>query len=183
MILRPLGKFACLSPLSGISVSYLKARKRGAKGKMATKIGLRDVRQLPPNSILWDSQITGLCVRRQHSETVTWSVVYRNRDYQQKWFKLGRWPILTPHLARQEAVKILRAATLGEDPSEERREKRHAMSVAQLCDDYATDMKSDKLNGKKASTIKTDMSRIGQHIKPGLGNFKVALCHLGPQSA
>ena len=141
---------------------------------MATKIGLRDVASLLPNSILWDSQIRGLCVRKQRSETITWSVVYRNRDGRQKWYKLGRYPILTPFLARQEAVKILRAVTLGDDPSEARHERRHAMSVAQLCDDYANDMKSDKLNGKKASTIKTDMSRIEQHIKPGLGKFKVA---------
>jgi Arm DNA-binding domain len=128
----------------------MKARKREAKGKMATKIGLRDVGQLPPNSILWDSQIRGLCVRRQHSETVTWSVVYRNRDGRQKWYKLGRYPILTPFLARQEAVKILRSVTLGDDPSEERHEKRHAMSVAQLCDDYASDMKSDKLKWEES---------------------------------
>jgi Arm DNA-binding domain len=93
---------------------------------MATKIGLRDVGALPPNSILWDSAIRGLCVRRQHSETITWSVVYRNRDGRQKWFKLGRYPILTPTLARQEAVKILRSVTIGDDPSAERSQARNA---------------------------------------------------------
>ena len=98
---------------------------------MATKIGLRDVAALPPNSILWDSQVRGFCVRRQHSETITYSVIYRNKDNIQKWLKLGRYPILTPALARQEAIKVLRSVALGEDPSEQRQQLRNSMSVGQ----------------------------------------------------
>jgi hypothetical protein len=35
-------------------------------------------------------------------------------------------------------------------------------------------MQSGKVNGKKISTIKTDISRIETHIKPALGRRKVA---------
>ena len=140
---------------------------------MATKIGLRDVAALPPNSIIWDSAVRGFCVRRQQSETITFSVVYRNRDGTQRWHKVGRFPVLTPHLARQEAIRILRAVALGQDPSAERKEMRNAMTVAQLCDDYSADMRSGKVNGKKLSTVKSDQSRIERHIKPKLGKFKV----------
>ncbi len=141
---------------------------------MRTKIGLCDVEKLPPNSVLWDEKITGLCARRQHSELVTYSVIYRNKDNAQKWFKLGHHPVLTPSMARQEAVKILRSVTLGADPSDQRHEARHSATIAQLCADYSADMQSGKINGKKISTIKTDISRIEQHIKPKLGKLKVA---------
>ena len=107
------------------------------------------------------------------SEVITYSVIYRNRDGSQKWFKLGRHPILTPHLARQEAVRVLRAVTVGEDPSAERQSLRNSMTVAALCDDYEADMRAHKINGKKASTILADQSRIKNHIRPHLGKFKV----------
>jgi Phage integrase central domain/Arm DNA-binding domain len=141
---------------------------------MGTKIGTKAVEIMPPNSILWDSQIKGLCARRQFSDVITYSVVFRTHEGLQRWFKLGRHPILTPHLARQEAIKILRSVVLGDDPSAHRQALRNAMTVAQLCDDYRADMESGRINGKKASTIKSDHSRIERHIKPKLGKFKVA---------
>jgi integrase len=140
---------------------------------MATKIGLRDVANLQPNQILWDETVRGLCCRRQRSETITWSVVYRNRDQQQKWFKVGRYPILTPTLARQEAIKILRSVTLGGDPSAERHSVRNSMTVSQLRADYTEAMDAQRIKGKKASTIYTDKIRINKHIVPGIGKFKV----------
>ena len=88
---------------------------------MKAKIGIKVVESLPPNSILWDSKVSGLCARRQFSDVVTYSVIFRNREGRQHWFKLGRHPILTPSLARQEAIKVLRAVTLGEDPSAQRK--------------------------------------------------------------
>jgi integrase len=140
---------------------------------LKAKIGLRQIEALEPNSLIWDTVIPGFNVRRQFSEVITYSVIYRNRDGSQKWFKLGRHPILTPHLARQEAVKVLRAVTVGEDPSAERQSLRNSMTVATLCGDYEADMQAHRINGKKASTILTDQSRIKKHIRPHLGKLKV----------
>lgn len=141
---------------------------------MKAKLGLRAVAALPPNSILWDEKVSGFNARRQFSDVITYSVIYRTNDGVQRWMKIGRHPILTPELARKEAIKILRSAALGNDPSAERYELRHGMTVAQLCDDYIADMTSEKVNGKKATTIRTDISRIKNHIRPELGKFKVA---------
>jgi site-specific recombinase XerD len=47
------------------------------------------------------------------------------------------------------------------------------MTIAELCDEYVSDMQSGKIAGKKASTIKTDVSRIAANIKPALGKRKV----------
>jgi integrase len=139
---------------------------------LKAKIGLRQIADLESNSIIWDTTIPGFNVRRQFSEVITYSIIYRNREGAQKWYKLGRHPILTPHLARQEAVKILRAVTLGEDPSGERKALRNAMTVAQLADQYIADLESGRINGKKLSTLASDKSRVKNHIVPKIGKLK-----------
>ena len=47
---------------------------------MRVKIGLKAIAAMPPNSILWDTEIGGLNVRRQFSDVVTYSIVYRTLE-------------------------------------------------------------------------------------------------------
>ena len=133
------------------------------------RIGLREIAAMEPNTILWDQEVRGFVARRQHSDIVTFSVVYRTKEHVQRWQKLERYPILTPHLARQEAIRILRAKALGQDPAGEKMALRNGMTVAELCDEYA-----QRENGKKPATIMSDKSRIKLHIKPKLGRYRVA---------
>jgi site-specific recombinase XerD len=133
------------------------------------RIGLREIAAMQPNTILWDLEVRGFCARRQFSDVITFSVVYRTKENVQRWQKLARYPILTPHLARQEAIKVLRAKALGHDPAGDRMALRTGMTVAQLCDEY-----SARENGKKPATIRSDNSRIKLHIKPKLGELRVA---------
>jgi integrase len=137
------------------------------------RIGHKEIVAMEPNTLLWDVEVKGFCARRQFSEIVTYSVIFRNREGRQHWYKLGRHPILTPKIARCEAIRVLRAVTLGEDPSDARKTLRHSITMAALCDEYLVDMQSGKVNGKKTSTIKSDISRIAIHIKPALGKLKV----------
>jgi integrase len=65
------------------------------------------------------------------------------------------------------------AVALGQDPSGERYKLRNSMTVAQLCDDYITDMQNGRINGKKESTIYTDKNRIHKHIRPNIGKYRV----------
>jgi integrase len=133
------------------------------------RIGLREIAAMLPHTILWDLEVRGFVARRQFSDIVTFSVVYRTLEGQQRWQKLERYPILTPHLARQEAIRILRAKALGQDPAGDKMALRNGMTVAELCDQY-----SARDNGKKADTIISDRSRIKVHIKPKLGRLRVA---------
>jgi integrase len=132
------------------------------------RIGLREIQAMQPNTVLWDLEVRGFVARRQFSEIITYSVVFRTQDATQRWMKLGRHPILTPHLARQRAIQVLRDVTLGKDPAGERMALRNAMTVAQLCDEY-----QQRDNGKKPHTVASDNSRIKLHIKPHLGKLKV----------
>ena len=133
------------------------------------RIGLKEIAAMEPNTILWDQEVRGFVARRQFSDIVTFSVVYRTKENVQRWQKLERFPILTPHLARQEAIRVLRAKALGQDPAGEKMALRTGITVAQLCDEY-----SQRDNGKKPGTIRSDNSRIKLHIKPKLGKFRVA---------
>jgi hypothetical protein len=110
--------------------------------------------------------------RRQFSDVITYSVVYRTRDGLQRWHKIGRAGVFTPALARTEAIKVLRSVALGEDPSAERVAIRNSIDVSALCDLYSTSFNS--IN-KKSSTIKSDNSWIKGHIKPKIGKHKVVL--------
>ena len=136
------------------------------------KINIKAISAMQPNSVLWDQEVRGFVARRQHSDLITYSVVFRTTPGSgpggtQRWMKLGRHPILTPSLARQEAIRVLREVTLGKDPAGERLALRSALTVAQLCDEY-----QQKVNGKKPGTILSDNSRIKLHIKPKLGKYR-----------
>jgi integrase len=150
-----------------LASGLLGAVKMGTSFRL--RIGLREVTAMEPNTILWDREVRGFVARRQFSDLITFSVVYRTREGVQRWHKLARYPILTPNLARQEAIKVLRAKALGQDPAGERMALRGGMTIAELCDEY-----SARDNGKKPGTIQSDNSRIKMHIKPKLGQLKVA---------
>ncbi len=144
------------------------------------RIGLKEIRALKPGEIIWDGVVGGFHARRQQSKTVSYIVVYRTAEGRQRWQTIGRhgspW---TPDEAREAAKRILGHVVDGADPAAEKRSKRRAANVAELCDLYIADADAGRLltrrkSAKKASTIATDKGRIARHIKPLLGNLKVA---------
>jgi integrase len=154
--------------------------KRIAKGAQQVasikgKIGLREIAAMPPGPFLmWDTEIRGFNVRRQFSRAITYSVIYRANDGRQHWLKIGRHGVWTPTLAREKAKSVLLAVDMGKDPSAERHALRSGATIAELVDEYLADLDTHKLNGKKASTKKSDKSRIENHIRPRLGKLRVA---------
>jgi hypothetical protein len=148
------------------------------------RIGLREIRALKPNNILWDTGsgcVSGFGARRQRGPSVVYFVKYRTKTGgRQRWHKIGRhgapW---TPDTARDEAVRILGNVAAGGDPANERRAARNAQTVAELCDLYLAEAEAGRVLtrrkvAKKASTLATDKGRIERHIKPLLGNLAVA---------
>jgi integrase len=144
------------------------------------RIGLKDIRALKPGEIIWDGAVGGFHARRQQSKTVSYIVVYRTAEGRQRWQTIGRhgspW---TPETARDAAKRILGHVVEGADPAADKRAKRKAASVAELCDLYFADAEAGRLltrrkAAKKASTIATDKGRIARHIKPLLGSHRVA---------
>ena len=147
---------------------------------MRKRIGLRQVRALKPGETIWDESLSGFGARRQNSEAVAYVLYYRTGEGRQRWYTIGRhgapW---TPETAREEAKRLLGDVAHKADPAAEKRAKRNAKTVAELCDLYLSDAETGRLvtrrrAAKKASTLVTDRGRIERHIKPLLGRRAVA---------
>jgi integrase len=144
------------------------------------KIGLREVRALKPGQTIWDSAVSGFGARRQRSHMVSYVLIYRTQEGRQRWHTIGRhgspW---TPETARAEAQRLLGRVVDGADPAAVKQGKRQAATVSELCDLYLADAKAGRVltrrkSPKKSSTLAVDCGRIERHIKPLLGQLKVA---------
>jgi integrase len=143
------------------------------------RIGLRDVRQLNIGQTLWDGTVIGFGVRRQKSNAISYILKYRTAESRQRWLTIGRhgapW---TPDTARDQAKSLLGDVAKGSDPAADKKVKRRATTVAELCDLYLNDASAGRLltrrkTAKTASTVATDRGRIECHIKPLLGRMAV----------
>jgi integrase len=144
------------------------------------KIGLREVRALKAGHVIWDAAVAGFGARRQQSRAVSYVLIYRTQEGRQRWHTIGRhgapW---TPDTAREEAKRLLGEVADGVDPSTVKQAKRKATTVTELCDLYLADAESGRLLtrrkiAKKANTLLIDRGRVARHIKPLLGQLKVA---------
>ena len=144
------------------------------------RIGLRQVRWLKPGETIWDQSLTGFGARRQKSDAVAYVLFYRNKQGRQRWFTIGKhgapW---TPETAREQAKRLLGDVAHQRDPAAEKRAARNAQTVAELCDLYLADTEAGRLltrrrTQKKASTLAIDKGRVARHIKPLLGQLRVA---------
>lgn len=138
-----------------------------------TKTTVDGTTPMPREFVLWDSELTGFGLRVRPTGAKSFIAVYRaghGRGGLQRKLTIGQaGPELTAEAARKLAKRFLGAAARGDDPALDRTQKRQELSVNQLCDLYM----AEGCNTKKASTIKTDHSRIERHIKPLLGQRRV----------
>jgi hypothetical protein len=161
---------------------WLLAPPRMGEQMNGKRIGLRDVRQLNIGQTLWDGTVIGFGVRRQKSNAISYILKYRTAESRQRWLTIGRhgapW---TPDTARDQAKSLLGDVAKGSDPAADKKVKRRATTVAELCDLYLNDASAGRLltrrkTAKTASTVATDRGRIECHIKPLLGRMAVTAC-------
>jgi integrase len=131
------------------------------------------------DTTIWDTEVSCFGARRQKTDAISYIVFYRTVEGRQRVVTIGRhgspW---TPESARKEAKRILGTVAGGADPAEEKKSKRHAENVCQLCDMYLADAKAGRVlsrrrQPKKTGTLLTDESRIERHVKPLLGRRSV----------
>jgi hypothetical protein len=88
------------------------------------RIGRRELAAQPPRPfVLWgsgDGSVKGFCARRQFSNVITYSVIYRTKEGQHRWFKFGHHGVWTPTQARERVRQIRFAADNGNDPAAEK---------------------------------------------------------------
>ena len=145
-------------------------------------ITLKTIAALQLGSVAWDNgkgAVAGFGVRRQRGLAVTYVLKYRTHDGRQRWATIGRHGSpYTPDTARAEAKRRLGEVAAGGDPAAEKQKARKAKTVAEFCDDYLAAFKAGRPTRrgtpKKAATLDGDRGRIERHVKPLLGNLKVA---------
>lgn len=146
------------------------------------RIGVRNVATLRPGSTIWDTALIGFGARRRQGAQVSYIVVYRTAEGRQRLITVGRhgspW---TPEAARVEALRLLGEVARGGDPMADRRSRKAStlMTMSELCGRYLADIEAGRLmtrhrQAKKASTIRTDRSRVDAHIIPLIGTKPVA---------
>jgi integrase len=108
--------------------------------------------------------------------------VYRNRAGRSRWYTIKANRVLTPDEVRREARDLLAQIARGEDPAENRKAERGAVTIAELCREYLDKAEQGLLlirrgsgrgKAKKPSTLYTDRSRINGHIIPLIGHRTV----------
>src|SRR3954452_19645654 len=99
------------------------------------RLGLREVRALGPNEMVWDAAVPGFGARRQRSERIAYVLLYRTREGRQRFHTIGRhgapW---TPDSAREEARRLLGEVVRGGDPATDKQTARRSITIAELCD-------------------------------------------------
>jgi integrase len=142
------------------------------------RIGLREVRALQPGETIWDGAVAGFGARRQVG-VVAYVLKARTQEGRQRWVTIGRhgapW---TPDAARDEARRLLGEVARGGDPAADKRFKRKALTMAELCNRYLADAEAGRVlvrggRPKKPATLFSDRGRIEGHIVPFLGRLAV----------
>ena len=140
------------------------------------KLTERAVASLKPadrDVFAWDDALPGFGVRLKPTGVAAYVIQYRNADHVSKRYTLGKTTELRLEAARQRAARLLadvkdeRAAA---DPAADRKERRRAATVADLCERFLTD--HAELHSKP-SYLKQQRRMIETKIKPEFGSLPI----------
>lgn len=140
----------------------------GSSGRRTRRLTGSMVEAMRPKDIAWDSEVKGFGVRCQRVSKVYF--LKTRVGGRQRWITIGKHgPELPPEKARQEALRLRTQIATGTGPAADNLSRRN-LTVRELCDLYL----KEGCKAKRQSTIATDHGRIERHIKPLLGDYRVA---------
>lgn len=140
----------------------------------ATKITLNSIKELKSGTTLWDSDVKGYgCRCRKDASTKVFIVKYRfgkGRSARQYLFTIGKlgspW---TPETARDEAKRILGRVANGENPAEERKDRKIANTIEEAFSLFIADS-----HDKRAPRTIAEYQRLyNKNAKAYIGPYKV----------
>lgn len=133
----------------------VKLTKRLVEGSPITDTGL----------VLWDTEVPGFACTIIPTDKRTYFVYYRTQHGQQRKPTIGQHGVLTCDEARAIARQWLAEVARGGDPSNDKRSKRKAATMKELCQKYRTEYAAVH---KKPSSFKQDERLIRNKVLPAL---------------
>lgn len=132
--------------------------------------------------ILWDTEITGLCVRIYPSGKKTYFLQYRNKDRETHKVKIGVHGTITTELAREQAVKLSLNISVGEDPSVKIVSENKRQSMQELAEQYLSlhaKLKKAPKGYKEDSAILKDviLKKYGRMTVESISTFDLQKLH------
>lgn len=128
-----------------------------------TRPGTRDI-------LIWDTELKGFACKITPKGKRVYLLYYRTVDGDERRPKIGLHGAVTCDQARTMAQRWLGEVALGADPSQEKRARRKAASVSDLCAQFIDEHCKRRL---KATTYATYTSIIANHIIPLIGSLKI----------
>jgi integrase len=120
---------------------------------------------------LWDSEVKGFGLRVLPSGRKVFVLSYRAEDGAKRMPALGTYGTLTVEQARDLAKEWMARVRSGEDPSQDRRDKRLAPTVDDAVEKY---LEEHSARYNKPSSHRKNQERARLHVLPALGRRKVA---------
>jgi len=128
------------------------------------KITLQVVKSLGPKAVIWDTAISGFCVRRQKGKP-SYAVKTRVNGVQ-RWITIGQHGVFTPDQARREAQLILADAKRGVDRGAQKKEAREGLTLSKAIDRFIDNHVETQL---KSSTQYQYAAALHDLVEPSLG--------------
>jgi integrase len=135
-----------------------------------TKRLIDDVDPSERDKIIWDSEVPGLGLKVTPTGRKTFTLYYRTLDGTQRKPKVGEYGAVTLDQARSIARDMLAEVRAGRDPSATRKNAREGATMNEACDRFI----EEHAEKKKLNTLKQYRALIDRHVRPSLGNRKIA---------
>ncbi len=127
----------------------------------------------PQAAPFWDSELPGFGLKVAKNGVKTFFVRYRpkgtGRSGPKRYAPIGRYGVLTPAEARNEARRILGRVAAGDDPAAEAAAASGAISVAELAERFLADEVDPK---RKPATAALYRIYLRKHVLPEIGTMK-----------
>lgn len=120
-------------------------------------------------SIIWDCDVKGFGLVVFPTGAKAFIFQYRTTEGKSRRYTIGKFSdALTVDQARKQAINLYRDVLNGNDPLGHKQERRNAITVNELLDQY---LASPTFAEKAESTKYTDKGRIERHLRPLLGSM------------
>lgn len=109
--------------------------------------------------------VSSLYLRVSETGTKTWLLKYKAGSVQRK-YTIGRYPELSLATAKKEALRIRGAVSLGNDPQEERKAERKALTIKAIAELYI-----EKHAKPRKRTWDADDKQLKRDVIPHIGSM------------